>query len=326
MVQDHKTGQLKPMNFGKLRTHFPELERFDFPIDTYSFAKPVDSSAISPLHWIQIAEVIEKNYTSYSGFVVLHGSDTMSFTASALSFMFENLGKPVILTGSQLPAGILRTDARENLITSIEIAATKRADGSPMVPEVSLYFEYKLYRGNRSHKFNAEDFEAFRSVNYPELAEAGVQIKYNDSAILPLPNGPFRLNTRLSDAICAIRLFPGIWLGPYLDMLENNKVRAIIIQSYGTGNGPSYEVFEEFLRIAKEKNILVLNTTQCRGGKVVQGLYETSGLFVKYGAISGEDITFEAAVTKLMLLLGNYEKNEDVKEELRKSLRGEMSN
>ncbi len=326
MVQDSKTGQLRPMNFGKLRVHFPELERFDFPIDTYSFAKPVDSSAISPAHWIQIAEVIEKNYASYSGFVVLHGSDTMSFTASALSFMFEHLGKPVVLTGSQLPVGILRTDAKENLITSIEIAATRKAGGEPMVPEVSLYFEYQLYRGNRSHKFNAEDFEAFRSVNYPVLAEAGVSIKYNEAAILPLPTGAFRVNTRLSDSICAIRLFPGISFGPYLDMLENRRVRAVVIQSFGTGNGPNYEAFESFLRMAQEQDILVLNTTQCRGGKVVQGLYESSGLFVKYGAIGGEDITFEAAVTKLMLLLGNHADNAVVRAELRKSLRGEMSN
>lgn len=326
MLQDAESGQLRPMDFRKLGLQFPELERFDFPIDTISFSKPVDSSAISPAHWIEIAEIIERNYTAYSGFVVLHGSDTMSFTASALSFMFENLSKPVVLTGSQLPVGILRTDAKENLITSIEIAATSRVGGLPMVPEVSLYFEYQLYRGNRSHKFNAEEFEAFRSVNYPVLAEAGVSIKYNESVILPFPKKKFKVNTNLSDSICVVRLYPGIWLDPYVEWIESRSVRAILFQSYGTGNAPNFEAFELLLRKAKQKDMVIFNTTQCRGGKVVQGLYETSELFVRYGAVSGWDITFEAAITKLMFLLGNYSDNSDVRAELRKSLRGEMSN
>ncbi len=325
MQQDELTGQLRTMDFGRLRENLPELKRFDFPIESVSFETPVDSSDISPTHWQKIAQIVKDNYANYSGFVVLHGSDTMSFTASALSFMFENLAKPIILTGSQLPLGMLRTDAKENLITAIEIAATSKPNGEPLVPEVTLYFEYQLYRGNRSHKFNAEDFEAFRSVNYPNLAEAGVTIRFNEQAIMPMPDGEFAVKTAFDNSVCSIRLFPGMNFEPFIHIAESRQMKAIVFQSYGSGNAPQSEDFEKLLSVAKMNSIILLNTTQCLGGTVSQGLYETSSLFLKYDVISGEDITFEAAIAKVMFLLGNYPNFETVKKLLTQSLRGEMS-
>jgi L-asparaginase len=323
MVQDAKSGLLKPFNFHQITEQVPELSRFTLNIEALSFEKPIDSSNMLPTHWIKLAEMIEENYPKYDGFVILHGSDTMAYTASALSFLLEGLAKPVILTGSQLPIGVIRTDGKENLITAVEIASAK-SNGESVIKEVAIYFEYTLLRGNRTIKYNSEHFDAFKSPNYPPLAEAGITIKYNSPYLLRNQPSAFKVYKNLDNDIASIKLFPGVSRKITESVLFNPSVKAIVLETFGAGNATTQEWFIEALKQSVNLGKIILNITQCPEGKVVQGKYETSGSFNQIGIISGSDLTFEAAITKLMFLLGNYP-IEEVKNFLRRDLRGEMT-
>lgn len=324
MMQDVKTGSLKPFDFKSLTSQVPELKKFDIELSSLAFEKPIDSSNMHKDIWVKLALCIKENYQYYDGFVILHGSDTMSFTASALSFMLENLSKPVILTGSQLPIGIIRTDGKENLITAIEIAGAKE-NGKSIVKEVCIYFEYKLYRGNRTFKYNSEHFDAFKSPNYPYLAEAGVEIGYNKNAFLPESSGKLKVYTELDNDIIVLKLFPGLSKKLTVSILQTKGARAILLETFGAGNASTETWFVNELRSAIKRGIIILNVTQCREGKVVQGMYETSRQLKKIGVISGHDLTYESAVTKLMFLLGQKLSNVTIKRLLEKNLRGELS-
>lgn len=325
MMQDPISGELKPFDFNALTKQIPELSKFDIDLDVIASKHPIDSSNMQPEIWADLAGQIEKNYNKHDGFVILHGSDTMSFTASALSFMLQNLAKPVILTGSQLPIGIIRTDGKENLITAIEIAAAKKNRRS-IVNEVCIYFEYKLYRGNRTFKYNSSHFDAFKSPNYPFLAEAGVNIQYNSSALLK-PNGKkLQVHTKLNNDIAVLKLFPGINKNITQAILSAKGIKAVILETFGAGNCTTEKWFTDELKKAVDKGILILNITQCLEGRVVQGMYETSSHLKKIGVISGEDMTFESAVTKLMFLLGSKNSLSQNKKLISKNLNGELTN
>jgi L-asparaginase len=325
MMQDVRTGELKPFDFKSLKEQVPELNKFDIELSSISFKKPIDSSDMHPDVWVELVQLIEKNYKKVDGFVILHGSDTMSFTASALSFMLENLAKPVILTGSQLPIGIIRTDGKENLITAIEIAGAKNKKGKPIVSEVCIYFEYKLYRGNRTFKYNSQHFDAFKSPNYPALAEAGVDINYNTNVFLKTNKKPLKIYTELDNDIAVLKLFPGISKKITSAIINTPGIKAIVLETFGAGNATTQDWFISELKNALSKNIIILNITQCSEGKVIQGMYETSSQLKKIGVIGGGDLTFESAITKLMFLLGQNLPHSKIKKELQKNLRGELS-
>ena len=277
MRENPETGALESFNFDLILDEVPELRRFDFNIHAFTFNPPIDSSDMGLEHWARLVRVIADNYDRFDGFVILHGTDTMAYTASALSFMLENLGKPVILTGSQLPIGKLRTDGKENLITAIEIAAAKHEDGSPIVPEVCIYFKEKLMRGNRTTKINAEQFNAFRSYNYPDLATVGIEIRYNEAAIRkPNPSKPFKPHYLVDSNVVVLTLFPGIQQNLVHAVLNIPGVRAVVIRTFGTGNAPQLKWFKEELKAANERGLLLVNITQCQSGCVHMGLYETS--------------------------------------------------
>jgi len=326
MVKDYETNALKAFNFEKLLDRIPELRQLDCNIDTYSFDEPIDSSNMNPGYYATIATVLEDNYEKFDGFVVLTGSDTMSYTSSAISFMLENLTKPVIFTGSQLPIGHLRTDAKENLITSIEIACARNED-APIISEVCLYFEYKLYRANRTTKINAEQFEAFTSLNYPPLAESGVHLNFNESLLYRSKSNASSLVVRkqLDDNVVILKLFPGITEKVVEAILEIEGLKGVVLETYGAGNAPTYSWFITLLCTAIKNGIHIVNVTQCVGGSVILGHYETSVDLKNIGVIDGKDITTESAIAKLMYLLGEKISISGFKTIFETSLRGEIN-
>jgi L-asparaginase len=324
MVRGEESGALKSFDFDSLMKEIPEIKKFKTNIEAISFEHPIDSSNMQPENWLTIAQLIFDNYNQHDGFVVLHGSDTMAYTASALSFMLENLSKPVILTGSQLPIGDVRTDAKENLLTAIEIAAASK-NGKAIIPEVAIYFEYDLYRGNRSTKSNAEDFEAFTSPNYPVLAQAGVSLKFKPTNIYQANNKELYLNSHFDTNIATIKLFPGITEQQIFSTINIPNLKAIVLETFGAGNASTQIWFINLLIDAIKKDIIILNISQCEGGSVEQGKYETSSALSKIGVVGGKDMTFEAAITKLMYLLGTGLSNLEIKEKLKESLRGEIT-
>lgn len=327
MKQDAKTLALVPFDFSQIQEEVPELKKFGYNIDTYSFNPVIDSSDVAPEFWVKLSLLIKKNYGKYDGFVVLHGTDTMSYTASALSFMLENLEKPVVLTGSQLPIGMLRTDGKENIISSIEIAAAVRKDGRAMVPEVCIYFESQLYRGNRTTKYNAENFRAFRSANYPVLADVGIHIKYNTSVInYPAKwDKPLKISTKLDTNVAIVKIFPGI-SPEAVDAAFNIKgCRAVILETYGSGNAPTNREFLDSIKRGVKKGVIIVDVTQCQAGSVDMCAYATGAALKKIGVICGYDSTTEAALAKLFVLMGKYADIEKVKKNMLINLRGEVT-
>jgi len=312
------------VDFNLISHHVPEINRLNIEIDSVSFSEPVDSSEIHPDHWVEIAETIEQHYENYDGFVVLHGSDTMAFTAAALSFITEGLQKPVILTGSQLPIGVIRTDGKENLITALEIAVASNDEGKSLVTEVAVYFDYKLFRGNRCTKDSAEHFEAFRSPNYPELASAGVHLQYFEDEMYRSPASEFSYNSNINSRVGLVKLYPGIPFTLYTDIFNRKTTDAVVLETFGAGNAPKntqmFSIIESFIN----EGGVVLNITQCSSGSVEQGLYHTSSEFNKIGVLSGADMTTEAALTKLMVHVDQKDPAES-KDIIVTNLRGELT-
>ncbi|MBR4065357.1 MAG: type I asparaginase [Bacteroidaceae bacterium] len=326
MIHNADTGALESFNFDHLLSHVPELKQLNIDIDSITFDPPIDSSDMEPELWSRIVSIIEKNYEQYDGFVILHGTDTMSFTASALSFMLEDLMKPVILTGSQLPIGALRTDGKENLITAIEIAAAKNAEGNPMVPEVCVFFHEKLMRGNRTTKVNSESFGAFGSNNYPNLAKAGTDIQFFTRNIRKyVPGLKLKAHHEYNSNIVIFSLFPGIQQEVVEKLLSAKELKGIIFRTYGAGNAPQKKWLVDALTKATAEGKIIINITQCAGGSVHMERYETGLQLLEAGVISGKDSTVEAALTKLMYLLGKNLPVEEVRRRMSKSFAGEIS-
>ncbi len=324
MVKDSLTGSLMPVNFERLKANIPEIEKLDIELDIHTFTTTIDSSNMQISDWIRLVEIIEENYTKYDGFVILHGSDTMAYTASALSFMLENLSKPVILTGSQLPIGVLRTDAKENFITALEIAVWKEA-GLSKISDVCIYFEYHLLKGNRTSKISSSHFNAFESTNFPAIAEAGVQISFNETIIKNPSSKPTLFHKKLDPNIAILKIFPGMTAQYVHAILSIPNLKAVVLETFGSGNAPTQDWFLKALRDAIAGEICVVNITQCSSGSVLQGKYKTSIELESMGVVSGYDMTTEAAVTKLMFLLANCNSIVEVKQQFCKPICEELT-
>ena len=326
MIENPETGALEAFNFDQLQENVPELKRFNYKISSYQFNPPIDSSDMEPALWAQLVEIINHNYDKFDGFVILHGTDTMAYTASALSFMLEDLNKPVILTGSQPPIGVLRTDGKENFITAVEIAAARHPDGSPVVPEVCIFFENHLLRGNRTTKINAENFNAFRSYNYPTLATAGIHIKYEYDRIRKADlTKRLKPHYTYDTNVLILTLFPGIQEQAIKQILSTPGLRAVVLKTYGSGNAPQKPWFIRLLTEATQRGIVIINISQCQTGMVEMGRYETGLHLLDAGVISGYDATVECVLTKLMFLLGHGLTSEEVREAMERPLAGEFS-
>lgn len=327
MKENPETKALEPFDFNHLLDNVPKLKMLDYDIRHHQFAKPIDSSDMNPQHWAQIVEVINDNYKDFDGFVVLHGTDTMAYTASALSFMLQNLDKPVIITGSQLPIGEVRTDGEENLITAMQIAAARNDDGSPMVKEVAILFENYLWRGNRSTKKSADNFDAFRSNNYPELAKVGLAITFNHEALWRAPknDAPLDVQFEMDTNVVYLDLFPGIRENVVRHILATPGLKALVLKTFGAGNAPGEKWLSEAIKEAVDKGLVVINITQCPNGEVNPYRYKTGFELARTGVVPGHDLTPEAAITKLMYLLGKGLSNEEVKEQMQCNLCGELS-
>ncbi len=321
MVQD-ENGSLHPFALDRIYDAVPQLKNCAYGIDSVTLDNIIDSSNMTPSLWVDIANIIEREYDRYDGFVVLHGTDTMAYTASALSFMFKNLSKPIVLTGSQLPLGMLRSDGRENIICALEVASTRLA----LIPEVCIFFESHLYRGNRSTKMSAENFDAFETYNYPSLATAGINISFKQHLFLPMPTAPLLVRKGFDTRVAVLKLFPGIGPEVVNAILHTPNLQGVVIETYGSGNAPTDEWFISALEDAIQRGIIVMNVTQCKAGAVVMRQYAASCDMDRIGVIGGGDITIEAAVTKLMYLLGNFpDSKQHVRERLPQSLRGELT-
>lgn len=326
MIRNAETGALETFNFDHLRKHVPELNQFDYVIHSYQFAPPIDSSDMEPTLWTKLVKIINYNYENFDGFVILHGTDTMAYTASALSFMLENLGKPVILTGSQLPIGVLRTDGKENLITAIEIAAAKDEEGNALIPEVCIFFDQTLLRGNRTTKASAENFNAFRSYNNKPLAVTGININYEKNQIRrPDSKLPLTVHQEFDPNVIALTLFPGISEDIIKNVMGIKGIKGVILRTYGSGNAPRRDWLIKQIKDATERGIIIVNITQCQSGSVEMGLYETGRQLLEAGVVSGKDMTVEAAITKLMILLGQGHEPATVRQLMTKSLAGEIT-
>ncbi len=326
MISDPETGAYMPFNLDNILDAVPEIGKFGFNLEFLEFENPIDSSMISPKDWKNLGRIIEENYHLYNGFVVLHGTDTMAYTASALSFMFQNLSKPIILTGAQLPINTLRTDGRENLMTSIQIAASRDREGNAVVPEVCIYFEFRLYRGNRTVKLSADHFKAFESTNYPPLAQAGIEIDFNSKYIQKAnAGGSLSVRAKFDESVAIVRLFPGIGESTLKSVFQSPGVRGVVLESYGSGNAPEQEWFLSIIRNAVNAGVVVLNVSQCVSGKVSMERYKTGRGLLHAGVVSGRDMTTEAAITKLMHGLALYRDVNGVIEYLETNIAGEMT-
>ncbi|WP_229755254.1 type I asparaginase [Hymenobacter cavernae] len=318
-------GLLAPMRFSEVTKLMPELRDMRMRVSVVTMPQPIDSSNVTPTEWVTLASLIGEFYDHYDGFVVLHGTDTMAYTASALSYMLENLAKPVVFTGAQVPAGRVRTDARRNFITALEIAAARHPDGSTRVPEVSLFFNTMLMRGNRTKKVESQHFGAFRSDNMPPLAQAGIRLTYNDALVRPLPTAPLRIHTQLNDNVTILKLFPGITERVLNCILNVAELRGCVLETFGSGNASTKSWFLRCLKEAHDRGIHILNVSQCDEGRVEQGRYETSASLPGCGVLSGDDITTEAAITKLMFVLGLQKSHAETAQLLVQDLRGEIT-
>ncbi|MET4108085.1 type I asparaginase [Hymenobacter sp. UYP22] len=322
----NKRGELVPMNFEQIRKKMPELRQLNMQVDVTNLGDPIDSSNVTAQDWLRLAALIEKRYAQYDGFVVLHGTDTMAYSAAALSFLLENLSKTVVFTGAQVPVGRIRTDARRNLVTALEMAAARHPEaGTVRVPEVCLFFNDQLIRGNRAKKVESQQYNAFRSENYLPLAEAGIELEFNDKQIRPLPAAPLIAHQQLEENVAIIHLFPGLTERMLRAQLEAPGLRGAVLLTYGAGNAPTASWFLGALRAATERGVLLLNVSQCEEGRVMQGRYETSAYLTEMGVIGGADITVEAAITKLMFVLALNKKPDHLRHLLTQDLRGEIT-